>query len=186
MIANQIAGFLGGAGAAAVGDYQSISTVTVGSGGSSSIDFTSIPSTYSHLQIRALTRATSTGANASVRLNSDSGANYSFHVLYGDGTSAASAAGTGQTSALVGNTANSGTAANVFSVIVLDILDYANTNKNKTLRSLDGFDANNASPCVLQFNSAGWYSTSAVNAISLIMNSGNFAQYTHVALYGIK
>ena len=168
------------------GAYDALSTVTVGATSVASIDFAGIPTGYKHLQIRATTRATSTGANTLVRLNADAGSNYSFHALYGDGSSAAAGAGTSQSSALVGYTANSTTPANVFSFLVLDILDYANNAKNKTLRSIDGFDSYNASFNVLQFNSSAWYSTAAINTVSLILNSGNFAQYSTFTLYGVR
>jgi hypothetical protein len=168
------------------GAFDALSTVTVPSGGLASIDFAGIPQGYEHLQIRATTRATSSGANTLVRLNGDAGANYSFHALYGDGSSAAASSGASQSSALVGYTANSTTPANIFSVLVLDILDYNSASKNKTLRSLDGFDSNNASFNVVQFNSSAWYSTAAINSVSLIMNSGNFAQHSTFTLYGVR
>jgi hypothetical protein len=72
-------------GAAAAGDYESIATVTVGSGGSSSISFTSIPSTYQHLQVRAIQRCSSGVNNLQMQLNSDTGNNYSTHRLGGTG-----------------------------------------------------------------------------------------------------
>ena len=74
---------------AAAGDYESISTVTVGAGGTSSISFSSIPSTYKHLQIRFIGTCTVSGEYSQavyMRVNSDTGSNYSRHSLGGNGS----------------------------------------------------------------------------------------------------
>jgi hypothetical protein len=49
-----ILGIIASSRLAAVGDYESIATVSVGGGGAADVEFTSIPGTYTHLQIRAL------------------------------------------------------------------------------------------------------------------------------------
>jgi len=170
-------------GRSAVGSMEPISAITL-SATQPSVEFNNIPGTYSHLQIRALTRASSTGANNYVRFNNDTGSNYAFHALYGDGSSAAVSALTSQAFAYAGYTSNSSISANVFSVIVLDILDYANINKNKTLRTLNGFDANGSG--LVHFASGLWQSTSAINSLTFYMNTGSFVQYSSFTLYGIK
>lgn len=168
------------------GSYEYIDSVTVGAGGQSSISFTSIPSTYKHLQIRYIVRstqaATETGINA--RLNSDTGSNYAWHYLFGDGASVAAGAGSTQTSINLVNVAGNSATASAFAVGVLDVLDYANTNKYKTLRLLQGWDGNGAGR--VNFSSGLWMSTSANTAIELYPSSGNWAQYSSFALYGIK
>lgn len=166
--------------------YDSISTITVGSGGSATIDFTSIPDTYTHLQIRAIAKTAAAGDGIRVRLNNDSGSNYAYHLIYGTGSSAATAAGTSQTIAPIGDATYSGTNANIFSVNVIDILDYANTNKYKTIRGLAGYDLNGSGE--VRFSSALWMSTSAVNQITFYNagGTGDYQQYTTFALYGIK
>jgi hypothetical protein len=168
-------------------DYESIATVTVGSGGSSSITFSSIPSTYKHLQIRALMQSTVSSGGDSIKftINSDTGSNYARHTLQGDGASAVAGgigsttfANTGET-AVVGNT-------NIFTGMVLNILDYANTNKTKTFMILSGFDVN-GSGGVLNFRSNLWNSTSAITRIDFATSTGsNISQYSSFALYGIK
>jgi len=65
------------------GDFESIATVTVGSGGAASIEFASIPSTFQHLQIRFMGLLSSSNQGVWVRFNDDSAANYSCHLLYG-------------------------------------------------------------------------------------------------------
>ena len=168
---------------AVIGDYQSISTTTVGVGGVASVTFSSIPSTYSHLQIRALVRDSTTGS-AKVTFNSDGASNYSAHALYGDG---ASALATNQLTTYIPIQRNGyvAIATSTFSGIVLDILDYANTNKNKTTRSLAGWDANGSG--FINFESGSWRnSASAISSITLTSNGTAFQQYSSFALYGIK
>ena len=167
--------------------YESIATVTVGSGGSSTISFTSIPSTYKHLQIRAIGRsAAAVDYNVDIKFNSDTGANYAFHRLFGTGAAVA-ASGAGSLSyATIGTFLPLSTeTANSFGVAVIDVLDYADVNKFKTVRSLNGRDVNGGG--TLGLWSCLWRSTSAVTRIDFAGSSGNnFAQYTQFALYGIK
>lgn len=168
--------------------FESIATVTVGAGGSSSISFTSIPSTYTHLQVRMIFRDTraAVGDYASLQFNSDTGSNYALHLLSGSGASAASAGYASQTSIDISRVAGSSASSNVFGAAVLDILNYANTNKYKTTRSLGGVDNNGSGEIVL--NSGLWMSTSAVSTITIKAQAGsaNFSQYSSFALYGVK
>jgi hypothetical protein len=182
MIANQIAGLLTGGVAASLTDYESIQTVSVGAGGSSTISFTSIPTSYSHLQLRFIAAGTSTPVIA-LRFNSDSGANYVRHRLQGTGAAAQASANTGETSVTMFGSAGLPTAS-TFGASVLDVLDSANTNKYKTVRALDGVDTNGAG--TIEFLSSLWMNTAAITSITLTLNSGNFSQYSSFALYGIK
>ena len=187
MISNVISAVLGTAGAPAVGDYESIQTMTVGAGGQASITFSSIPSTYTHLQIRMLSRGTAAVSNAAyfARFNGDTGSNYYiYHLLYGNGTSAAAIAGGGGTNMLWGNYTGSSAAANTFGLSITDILDYRNTNKYKTCRGLYGFDLNGSGTIALASNL--WMSTADITSITLTPSTDNFAQYTQAALYGVK
>jgi hypothetical protein len=172
-----------GAGAAA-GDFESIATVTVGSGGASTIDFTSISGTYTHLQVRYIARNTdASGNNMFYQFNSDTANNYVRHVLYGDGSSAVADTNASSPSIAFASVANSSRLASTFAAGVIDILDYANTNKNKTTRSLTGREDNTNG--IVLFASGLWRSTNAITSIQFT-TSGNFAQYSHFALYGIK
>jgi len=166
--------------------FESIATITVGSGGSASIYFTSIPSTFTHLQLRGIVK--NTAASTSVtsgffRLNNDTGANYATHYLNGSG-SAVGAGGLASQTLAYGLTDIGANATSVFGGFVMDILDYKNTSKYKTVRSLTGVDNNGSG--FLQIFSGLWMSTSAVDSVTLIPGSNNFAQYSTVALYGIK
>jgi hypothetical protein len=174
-------------GVIAVGDYESIATVNASAGGSAFLEFTLIPSTYKHLQIRGIARNSTSGTGTqigSVTFNSYSASNYSLHRLQGDGTSA-TASGTANTAFISTATEpQAGDTANVFGAFVVDILDYADTNKNKTLRSLDGVDTNGAG--IIAFRSGAWRSTVAINTIRITASSNNFSQYSSFALYGIR
>ena len=181
---NNIASMLGVGGGVAT-DYESIATVTVGSGGSATVDFSSISSSYTHLQLRYITRNASVTDTTFIRINGDTGSTYTYHQLRGNG-SAASAGGTAsaQTRAELPFAAYSGTTANAFGVGVIDFLDYKNTNKYKTFRTLGGADLNGSG--FADFFSGAWLSTSAITSISIYASTGNIVQYSSFALYGIK
>ena len=164
--------------------YFSIATVTVGSGGASSITFSSIPSTYTHLQLRMMVRETSTSNGYNMQLNGDTGNNYSRHYLFGTGSSAGAAAFTSYSSMILSDAAVSTSTTGVFGASVCDVLDYTNVNKNKVIRTLGGFDNNGNG--TIDFNSSLWMNTSSVTSIVIIPDAGNFAQYSSFALYGVK
>jgi len=138
----------------ALGDYQSIATNIVGAGGASSVTFSSIASTFKHLQLRVTYAPwTTTNGDFKMRINSDSGSNYSRHGLYGNGASAVFYGLTNETYVGAGYGANGG----YVSLVIIDVLDYANTNKYKTSRALAGYDTNGAGYVTL--NSSLWMST---------------------------
>ena len=173
---------------AAGGDFESIATVTVGSGGAANIEFTSIPGTYQHLQVRLVARQTNTSAGgaaaAKTRLNGDTGNNYNYHALWADGASAY-ADTTGTTNFIYPlRIASTTQSASVFGIGVADILDYANTSKYTVVRGFTGYDNNGSGTIYL--NSNLWMSTAAVTSISMVPTSGNFAEHSTAALYGIK
>lgn len=161
--------------------YESISTVTVGSTPQSSVSFTSIPSTYTHLQIRYMIPASSLQYDLKMQYNSDTGSTqYTRHYLYGDGSSVA-AGYTNQEFTSIGYPFTSNSQPYIG---IVDILDYANTNKYKVHRSLSGVDQN-GSGSVIMFSGL-WKSTSAISTITLTAAANSFQQYSHFALYGIK
>lgn len=169
--------------------FESIATTTVGAGGASSIDFTSIPSTFTHLQLRYIARDNRSGTNSDdimIRMNNDSTTgNYNSHRLYGNGSSASADRVTGFAGTLSAFVSASTATANSFGGGVTDILDYANTNKYKTTRSIGGNDDNGSG--FVSFISGLWLSTSAINRITVYpLNGTSFNQYSSFALYGIK
>jgi hypothetical protein len=166
-------------GAAAVGDYESIATVTIGAGGASSAVFNSIPSTYSHLQIRINYAPVVTGI-LKMNFNGDTGANYKGHFVAGDGATAyAAVPSTSPNSICVAY--NGGTS---FGASVVDVLDYANVNKYKVSRSLSGTDRNGSGD--IEFDSGLWINTAAITSITFSGQNGNLKEYSSFALYGVK
>lgn len=168
--------------------FDSIATTTVGAGGSSTITFSSIVGTYKHLQLRVIARTDrSVGVQDAlkIRFNSDSGSNYTLHYLLGDGSSASAGASTSTTATFVDGFTCTGNTSSVFGAGVIDLLDYSNTNKYKTMRALSGWDDNTAGRIWLE--SGLWQNTNAITSITITPNSGtNFNQYSSFALYGIK
>jgi hypothetical protein len=179
----------GGAAAGVPGTYESISTVTVGSGGAANVEFISIPATYTHLQLRGLGRNTAGsagGSNLELQFNTDTTTNYSSHYLRGSGTGVSAGAYTNSSRIyFIETMARNGNTAGVFGTFVIDVLDYANTNKYKTVRGLGGYDSNGSG--YIYFGSGNWRSTSAISSVKVILEGGDtFAQYSQWALYGIK
>lgn len=166
------------------GDFESIATAT-GTGSSGTITFNNIPQTFTHLQLRFTYSATSSPDFTRIRFNNNSSTSYYSHALIGSGSSAAAAAyaGSSYTAALVGITVYpSGT---TMGVAVMDILDYASTNKNKTTKTLIGYDANGSG--AIELCSGLWSVTpEAITRIDIIGNAYNFTTNSHFALYGIR
>jgi len=172
--------------------FESIATVT-GDGSSATITFSSIPSTYKALQIRMLVKDTGTSGNfgvPAIRLNGDTGANYSCHDLVGTGSAVSSSGVANRT--YMDNAGNriipDSSAANYMGVAIIDIIDYASTSKNKTVRWTVGGDVNQAyGVSRIGLDSGAWYSTSAVNSVSVLLTTGNAWTTTSTfALYGVK
>lgn len=170
--------------------FESIATAS-GSGSSNTITFSSIPSTYKHLQVRLLGKSTGAGTGGVqmlVRLNSDTGSNYSFHYIRAEGTTVA--AGGGATNGSIewnGVYPLSGaTQANMMGTGIIDIIDYASTSKYKTVRGFHGWNGNTVDNGWVILNSGLWQSTSAINSVSVIINSGSWTSDSTFALYGIK
>jgi hypothetical protein len=182
---NSIVGLLDAGVPASTNSYESIATAS-GTGSSGTITFSSIPSTYKHLQLRAIGRSDYAGGNVqiAVRFNSDTAANYSGHYIVGNGGSAIASGSANTTFAEGGQVSAATSTASAMGTAVMDILDYADTNKYKTLRSLSGFDANGSGQVLL--TSGAWRSTSAITSIILIAGAGNWTTTTQFALYGIK
>jgi hypothetical protein len=171
-----------------LGDFESIATTTLGSS-TSTITFASIPGTYKHLQIRAIARTDRASFSVDgFRIqfnNTTTSAQYSSHFLGGGGASAFSG-NEGNTAGILAQRFTASTAgSNMFGAVIVDILDYADTNKHKTSRCLGGTDQNGSGE--LYLTSGVWMNTAAINEIDIVPNLGtNFLQYSQFALYGIR
>ena len=183
---NQIAAIHGTGVAAATTSFESIATTTVGAGGTSTITFSSIPSTFKHLQVRLLARGTnaSNSVDVFIKYNGSTSTYYRGHQLYGEGTTAYASADSATGSGYAAYIQGSSNTASAFGAAVIDILDYTNTNKNKVSRSLTGYDSNTNG--IILLRSSLWQTTSAITQIEFVCSAGNFAEYSKFALYGIK
>jgi len=161
------------------GDFESIATVSVGSGGSSTITFSSIPQTYTHLQLRYIAQKTTNGSMY-IRFNGDAGTNYTNHSIQGNGSTVSTDAGINANGTDISASDSSGN----FAASVVDILDYTDTNKYTTIRQIFGRDYNGSG--VIWLKSGLWRNTSAITSITLVPDSTNVVQYSHFALYGIR
>ena len=164
-----------------------ISSVTVGSGGASSIDFTSIPSTYTDLYLLISTRVSDTGSGDDAviaQFNADTAANYSDIVLYGGGSS--STGSYTETSFRAGYSSGQSQTANTFGNSSCYIPNYAGSNQKSG--STDWADEDNSSSTSYRgLAAAKWTGTAAINAIKLKSITGKtFAQYSTAYLYGVK
>jgi hypothetical protein len=160
--------------------YDSIATVN-GNGSTGTITFSSIPSTYSHLEVRASFLASSANDDLLVRLNGDTASNYSFHELRGSGTTVITSRTAPQAYMVAAGNAGNTTYPSSF---VLSFYEYKNTNINKTIRVLSGQDRNGDGSVSLF--SGNWRNTAAVNSITLYAPSSVFNTGSKFALYGIK
>ena len=178
---NSIVGLLDAGVTTAPNSYESIATYTVSGSSTTSVSFDlASVSGYKHLQIRGILKA-SGGTWLGLQYNSDSTyTNYRSHQLEGDGSSAYAAQfqSSGQTGVL--GFCGSGQ----IMPLVIDVLDFTNTSKNTTTRTLQGYDANGSG--LMRLASSVWLNTNAVTYITLQANYGAFDVYSQFALYGIK
>ena len=165
-----------------------IQMVNVGSTGVSTIDFTSIPDTYKHLQIRGvgvLSGSSNGYFNLPFRINGDTGNNYARHGIRASGSGSPTAVGLGNTNyGYLYDCMPNFSSTSIFGSVVIDILDYTNTSKYKNIKGIGGTDGNGDGG--LSIASVLYMSTSKISSISLIADAGKtYNQYTQFALYGI-
>jgi hypothetical protein len=153
------------------------------SGSTSSVTFSSIPQTFTHLQLRGTAQSTGGGNTYCVlSFNGDTtSSHYNDHYLTGTGSTVVSGADVGT---VPGMAYNNITYTTSFGAQITDLLDYTNTNKYKTMRSITGYDANGSGQ--VNLHSGLWLSTSAITSLTLSVASGNFASGSTFQLYGIK
>lgn len=156
---------------------EKIATLTVGVGGAATLDFTSIPSSYTDLVVMFSFRAATTATSVYMNINGDSSATSRF--VYGDGTSTGSSTSVN----FVGSTSSSARTANTFGSARLTIANYtSSTNKSYTVHAVS---ETNGNPGENYFIAGQWANTSAVNRLTFYMVSGNLDAYSTATIYGI-
>lgn len=161
--------------------YTPIATTTVSGTSTTSIDMTSIPSTYTDLVVIFNGGFNINDALIYITLNNDTGANYSYTQVSGNGSSAASGRGTNANNWNVmwypyPNTGNGNA--------IFNFQNYSNTSVKKTMISR----VNNTVADTRAVTGL-WSSTSAISSIKFTMStyaSPYFLAGTTVTLYGIK
>lgn len=157
-------------------DYVALANVTLGTA-ASSVTFSSISADYRDLVV-VLVASGSTTLQARVRLNSDTGPNYNYIQLSGNGSSASGGNAIAQTSGFLSVVAQATTTARL--QIVANIMDYATTDKHTTIISRADQAANGSEAFVNR-----WANTAAVTSVQVLTSTGNWAIGTTVALYGV-
>jgi hypothetical protein len=162
------------------GAYDALAGITVGASAVSSVTFSGIPTEYKHLQIR-INYAPTAGGILKMNFNGDTGANYTGHILAGEGTGSAYG---GVPSVSPNAICTTYTAGTTFGAVIVDVLDYNNLTKNKVTKSIGGSDRNGAGD--VEFDSNVWLNTSAITSIVFSHQNGNIGALSSFALYGVK
>lgn len=165
--------------------YEAIQTVLLTST-TGEVNFTNIPQDYTHLQIRYRARSTraATDTQINMRFNEITTSSYSAHIVYGDGSSAASAAYANNTFINMNDIPAANATSNTFNATIVDILDYKDTSKFKTVRSLIGRDINGSG--LVMLHSGVFLSTNAITAIKFYPAADSFAANSRFSLYGLR
>jgi hypothetical protein len=164
--------------------FTKIASVTVGSGGAATIEFTSIPSTYTDLVVKGSTRGDSTAAAfTSIRLlPNGSSSNGSTRWIRGNGSAASSDL---DSTAIYSGESDTATAtSNTFANIEWYIPNYAGST-NKSF-SIDSVQENNATQAFAHLVAGLWSDSSAISSITLDLSAGSFVQYSTATLYGVS
>jgi hypothetical protein len=155
-----------------------VSTVTVGSGGAASIEFTGIPATGKDLLILVSIRGNA-GNQYRVQFNGDTGNNYPYKLLYGNGASVFNDQGSNGPYDFIND---SSTTSNTFSSSSIYVANYAGST-NKSM-SLDSVTENNATTAYQAIQAASWSNTNAITSVKL--NSVSALQHSTASLYIIS
>jgi hypothetical protein len=156
--------------------YTALATTTLGAT-AGSVTFSSIPATYRDLVIVANWPDSSSAPFVLLRLNGDSGTNYSWVQGYAD------TGGPNSDSASSVNGIRVGYSQIDPSMIRVQVMDYSATDKHTTvLARSDQMDSNTR----VSMFAGRWANTAAVTSAALVMSSGSFAIGSTFSLYGIE
>lgn len=145
----------------------------------STVTFSSIPATYKSLQVRFNLICSNTGQNITIQLNGN-GTGYSEHYLYGTGSTTVASGFASQTYTWMLQAGTVGTYPNVG---IVDVIDYANTSKYKTIKTLGGANQN-TSTGIIEMASGVWQNASATTSLTIAVTVGTFTGT--ISLYGVS
>ena len=163
-----------------------ISSTVVGATPAASVEFPDLDNyhgVYRHLSIvlTGRTDRVSTSDSFQIQFNSDSGSNYSYHRLFGNGSVVDSEGNSSQTVIDLNRVAGSSAASDIFGAAVIDILDAFNTNKYTTIRNLSGVTGSS-----INLDSGLWQNTAALTVIKVMPGAGsNWLEGSRFSLYGV-
>jgi hypothetical protein len=162
--------------------FTKIASVTVGSGGAATIDFSNIPSTYTDLCLKLSLRTTYSGVFDTGFVSINNTNTGSYRGLYGTG----SAAGSESVASLRGLYITGATAtSSTFSSHDVYLPNYTSANLKSV--SADGVTENNATSAVALLSAMLNGSTSTINQLTISSgNAANFVQHSTATLYGIS
>ena len=164
-----------------------VSTVTVGSGGAASIEFTNIPQTGKDLLVVFSLRddnASFAFDSLNSRINGDTGSNYSYRNLEGTGSSAGSSSETSVAQLRIGSINEGTSTSNTFNNGNLYLSNYTSS-ANKSI-SADVVAENNATSARQRISAGIWAQTNAITSVSVYSNGGNLIQHSTASLYIIS
>lgn len=161
--------------------FFKIASATVGSGGASSVTFSSIPGTYTDLCLKYSIRNTSTNPTVVALINGSS-SNFLRTYVVGSGTGVNAA--NNDASNYIGYTSVSTDTANTFANNELYIANYAASGNKPFI--VDNVTENNAATAYAYLGASLWSNSAAITSIDISVFGGNLAQYSTLTLYGIK
>lgn len=176
------------------GAYDLLETTVLANNSTQSISFTGLSSysDYKHLQLRGVIQTQRSSAQdvGVMRFNSDTGSNYTWHWLTGNGSSVASQGFSSRTYTRIDKVATNyfSGGSSAWTPIVIDILDFSNTSKNKTVRIFYGHPFTAGGSQVIELASSVWMSTSAITSLSIdfTLSGSNYSAGSRLSLYGVK
>jgi hypothetical protein len=165
--------------------YKLIASSTVGSGGAASIDFTSIPATYTDLLVKASSREESqSNLYLYLRINGVTSSSYTVRALRGSGSARLSYVAP-DNKFISGMQNMTSETANTFGNYEIYFPNYTNTSNNKSFFS-DSVSENNASTAYTAITAGLFSNTSAISSLSFFAEVGDLAEHSTFYLYGIK
>ena len=162
--------------------YSKISSVTIGSGGSSTINFIAIPQTYTDLVVQLSYRTSNAAATDGKIAFNSSTSNFSWRSIYGTGSAAVSANNTVNNA--LGQVQGTNATASTFNSTQIYIPNYTSSN-NKSF-SVDYVTENNATLAYAGLVAGLWSNSAAITSITISLDAGNAVEHSTATLYGIK